>query len=69
MGEKFDEAKGRVKEAVGDLTDDEELKRRGKLDRAGASVKGKLNDLGDKAEELVDDGKRKAADLLDRGNK
>lgn len=69
MGEKFDEAKGRVKEAVGDLTDDEELKRQGKLDRAGASVKGKLNDLGDKAEELVDEGKRKAADLLDRGSK
>ena len=29
-----DEAKGRIKEAVGDLTDDDDLKREGKLDKA-----------------------------------
>lgn len=69
MGERLDEAKGRAKEAVGDLTDDEELKRKGKLDRAGATVKGKLNDLGDKAEDLVDDAKRKAESALDRESK
>jgi len=32
MGEKADEAKGRVKEAAGDLTDDDRLKREGKMD-------------------------------------
>ena len=30
----LDEAKGRVKEAAGDLTDDDKLKQEGKLDRA-----------------------------------
>jgi uncharacterized protein YjbJ (UPF0337 family) len=69
MGQNLDEAKGRVKEAVGDLTDDEELKRKGQLDRAGATVKGKLGDLGDKAEDVVDDAKQKAETFIDRGNK
>ena len=59
MGEKMDEAKGRTKEAVGDLTDDERLKREGKLDRAGASVK-------EKTSEVVDKAKEKASDALDR---
>ena len=31
---KLDEAKGRLKEAGGDLTDDKELKNEGKVDRA-----------------------------------
>ena len=34
MGEHIDEAKGRTKEAAGDLTDDDKLKREGKIDRA-----------------------------------
>jgi uncharacterized protein YjbJ (UPF0337 family) len=55
MGEKTDEAKGRVKEAVGDLTDDRDLKREGKMDRAGATVKRKAGETVDKAKEAVDD--------------
>jgi uncharacterized protein YjbJ (UPF0337 family) len=55
MGEKTDEAKGRAKEAVGDLTDDEKLKREGKMDRAGASVKRRTGEAVDKTKELVDD--------------
>jgi uncharacterized protein YjbJ (UPF0337 family) len=55
MGEKTDEAKGRAKEAVGDLTDDEKLKREGKMDRAGAAVKRKTGEAVDKTKELVDD--------------
>ena len=47
MGSKMDEAKGRAKEAIGALTDDDELKREGKADRAGAKVK-------EKAEKAVD---------------
>jgi uncharacterized protein YjbJ (UPF0337 family) len=47
MGEKIDEAKGRVKEATGDLTDDDKLKNEGKLDRAGAEVKEKAGDAVD----------------------
>lgn len=54
MGSKFDETKGRVKEAAGDLTDDDDLKREGKLDQAGADVKQKANDVVDKVKEKVD---------------
>lgn len=57
MGEKTDEMKGRMKEAAGDLTDDERLKREGKLDRAGATVK-------EKTGEVVDKAKEKAGELL-----
>ena len=39
---KTDEAKGRVKEAAGSLTDDKEMKNEGKADRASASVKEKV---------------------------
>lgn len=39
---KVDKAKGRVKEAAGDLTDDKELKNEGKADKASGSVKEKV---------------------------
>ncbi|MGA7397725.1 MAG: CsbD family protein [Solirubrobacterales bacterium] len=39
---KTDNAKGRVKEAAGDLTDDDKLKNEGKADQAGAKVKEKV---------------------------
>jgi uncharacterized protein YjbJ (UPF0337 family) len=55
MGEKTDEAKGRVKEAVGDLTDNERLEREGKMDRAGATVKRKTGEAVDKTKEVVED--------------
>jgi uncharacterized protein YjbJ (UPF0337 family) len=61
MSEKTDEAKGRVKEAAGDLTDDKELKREGKMDQAGATVKEKTGDavdaVKDKANDVMDDDK------------
>ena len=61
MGDKMDEAKGRVKEAAGDLTDDKDLKREGQMDQAGATVKEKVNDAVDtvkeKANDLTDDDK------------
>jgi uncharacterized protein YjbJ (UPF0337 family) len=53
MGEHIDEAKGRTKEAAGDLTDDEKLKREGKVDRAVSSVKEKVDDVADKVKEKV----------------
>jgi len=53
MGERIDEAKGRTKEAAGDLTDDEKLKREGKIDRALSSVKDKVDDAADKVKERV----------------
>ena len=53
-----DEAKGRIKEAAGDLTDDKDLKREGKVDQATGKAKDKIDDASDKAKELVgrDDG-------------
>ena len=58
VGDRTGEAKGRLKEAAGHLTDDVDLKREGKLDRAGATVKRKT-------EEVVDKTKEKADKLLD----
>jgi uncharacterized protein YjbJ (UPF0337 family) len=55
MSETFDDAKGKAKEAAGDLTDDEDLQREGKLDQAGASVKKKVDDAVDSAKDKVND--------------
>jgi uncharacterized protein YjbJ (UPF0337 family) len=52
---KVDEAKGRVKEAAGDLTDDPKLKREGKMDRAGAKVKEKTGEAVDRVKEKMNE--------------
>lgn len=57
MEGKLDQAEGRTKEAIGDLTDDQDLKREGKVDRLGGEVKEKIGDLADKGSDLVDDAK------------
>ena len=41
MGAKSDDAKGRVKEAAGDLTGDKSLKRQGQADRRRRESEGK----------------------------
>jgi uncharacterized protein YjbJ (UPF0337 family) len=48
-----DDLKGRVKEAGGDLTDDQSLKNEGKVDRATGTVKDKVGDAGDKVKDAV----------------
>jgi uncharacterized protein YjbJ (UPF0337 family) len=53
MDEKIDEAKGRVKEAAGDLTDDKDLEREGKVDRATSDVKEKVSDVSEKVKEKI----------------
>jgi uncharacterized protein YjbJ (UPF0337 family) len=53
MEEHIDEAKGRAKEAAGDLTDDDKLKREGKVDRAVSSIKEKVDDAADKVKDKV----------------
>lgn len=50
---KIDDAKGRVKEAAGDLTDDQELKNEGKVDRATGKVKDAVDDVTDKVKDVV----------------
>lgn len=42
MSAKSDDAKGRVKEAAGSLTDDKDLKNEGKVDQASGDVKNKV---------------------------
>ena len=52
MSSNADDAKGRIKEAAGALTDDDDLKQEGKADQAGAKVK----EAAEKAKDKVSDG-------------
>lgn len=52
-----DDLKGRAKEAAGDLTNDKDLQREGKVDQASGKVKEKLGDAKDWVEDKVDDAK------------
>jgi uncharacterized protein YjbJ (UPF0337 family) len=45
MGEFIDTAKGKVKEAAGDLTSNKELKREGESDELKGKLKGVVKDL------------------------
>lgn len=49
-----DDAKGRVKEAAGKLTGDEDLEREGKVDKAVGGVKDAVDGAADKLKGLVD---------------
>ena len=44
----IDDAKGRVKEAAGDVTGDERLKNEGKVDRGKGKVKDAVDKVADK---------------------
>lgn len=48
-----EEAKGRVKEAAGSLTGDDELKREGKVDRASGKAKDGVERLTDRVKEAL----------------
>jgi len=48
-----DDAKGRVKEAAGSLSGDDELKREGKVDRASGKAKDGVERLTDKVKEML----------------
>lgn len=53
MGEHVDETKGRIKEAAGDLTDNESLKNEGKVDRGQATIKDKISGAADKVKDMI----------------
>ena len=59
MSGEADKIKGRVKQAAGDLTNDEELKNEGEVDEAAGSIKGKVDDVKDKVNDAVDSVKDK----------
>ena len=48
-----DDLKGRVKEAAGDLTDDQGLKNEGKVDRGTGAVKDAADDAGNALKDVV----------------
>ena len=50
---KFDQMKGRAKEAAGDLTNDDDLRREGKVDRASGTLKEKLDRMTDKVKDAL----------------
>lgn len=49
----IDTAKGRVKQAAGDLTGDGDLKREGKVDEATGTVKDKIGAAADKFKDAL----------------
>jgi uncharacterized protein YjbJ (UPF0337 family) len=49
-----DQAKGRVEQAIGDLTGDKDMKRHGKADEKAGDAKASIDKLNDKAHDLVD---------------
>jgi uncharacterized protein YjbJ (UPF0337 family) len=53
MSGKGDELKGRVKEAIGDLTDNQKLKDSGKADKAAGKVKQGVEHAVDKVRDTV----------------
>lgn len=55
----FDQMKGKAKETVGDVTDDEELQAEGKVDQLAGTVK-------DKAAEVVDVIRDAAGKVIDK---
>jgi len=50
---KFDRMKGRAKEAAGELTDDDDLKDEGKVDKASGAIKEKFDNATDKVKDAV----------------
>jgi uncharacterized protein YjbJ (UPF0337 family) len=48
MVDNLDDLKGRAKEAAGDLTDNDDMKREGKVDQATGKVKDAVDDVADK---------------------
>jgi uncharacterized protein YjbJ (UPF0337 family) len=60
MAGEMDEAKGRLKQAAGDLTDDPDMKREGKVDEGAGKLKGKVDAAKDWVEDKIDDAKNRS---------
>jgi uncharacterized protein YjbJ (UPF0337 family) len=54
-----DQAKGRIKQAAGDLTGNDDLKREGKLDEAAGKAKKFAGDAKESVEDAVDNVRKK----------
>jgi uncharacterized protein YjbJ (UPF0337 family) len=60
MSGKGDKLRGRVKQAAGDLTDDEELKEEGERDEAAGKMKDAVDTARNKVNHAIDEVRRKA---------
>jgi uncharacterized protein YjbJ (UPF0337 family) len=58
MAGEADKAKGRIKEAAGALTDDDSLRREGKIDQAAGKTKDAVNHAVDAVKQAVTGKKR-----------
>jgi uncharacterized protein YjbJ (UPF0337 family) len=54
MSKNIDEAKGRAKRAAGELTDDEDLKREGTIDKTAGKAKESVDKAADKTKSLME---------------
>jgi uncharacterized protein YjbJ (UPF0337 family) len=54
MSNKAEDLKGRAKEAVGAATDDESMRREGKVDQASAGIKDRVEDAVDTVKEKIE---------------
>jgi len=54
MDKDLDQAKGRIKQAAGDLTNNDKLKKEGKLDEGAGKAKEFLEDAKDKGDDAID---------------
>ena len=52
--DKFEQAKGNIKETVGNATNNEDLKQEGKKDKASGKAKEVIDNVKDKASDVVD---------------
>lgn len=59
MSGEADKAVGRVKQAAGDLTGDDQLKAEGQADESAGKIKDKIEDVADAARDAVDSVKDK----------
>jgi len=59
MSGETDKAVGRMKQAAGDLTGDDQLKAEGETDEAVGGIKEKIEDVADSARDAVDSVKDK----------
>jgi uncharacterized protein YjbJ (UPF0337 family) len=66
MGGDSDQVKGKVKEAVGSLTGDEDLESEGKADRRAGEAKEKVADAKDKVEEVIEKTEDKVEEVIDK---
>ena len=59
MSGKSDQAKGRIKQAAGDLTDNKDLEREGERDETAGKAKEFIGDAKEKLDDAVDSVKKK----------